>query len=97
MGFTQIIEFETNRIDEMNKLMKDWQEHAPGTPNTRGQICKDREKKNTYLVIAEFPSYEEAMKNSNDPETQQYAEQMGKLCSKAPTFRNLDQQETWQN
>jgi hypothetical protein len=42
------------------------------------------------LVIVEFDSYEEAMKNSNDPETSKYAEQMGALLDGAPKFYNLD-------
>ena len=41
-------------------------------------------------TIVEFPSYEEAMENSNRPETAAYAEKMMALCEGEVTFRNLD-------
>jgi hypothetical protein len=43
-----------------------------------------------YFMIVEFDSYEEAMKNSSDPVTSRYAEQLGALLDGPPTFYNLD-------
>ena len=43
-----------------------------------------------YLVIAEFASYESAMRNSEHPATQEFAQRMAELCDGPPTFYNLD-------
>jgi hypothetical protein len=40
--------------------------------------------------VVEFPSYEDAMSNSNLPETSAFAEKLAELCDTPPTFRNLD-------
>jgi hypothetical protein len=51
---------------------------------------KDRDAMNTYVQIVEFPSYEEAMANSDLPETAEFAAQLAALCDGPPTFRNLE-------
>ena len=43
-----------------------------------------------YVQIVEFPSYEEAMANSELPETGEFAAKLATLCDAPPTFRNLD-------
>ncbi|MDQ1536710.1 MAG: hypothetical protein QOE58_1103, partial [Actinomycetota bacterium] len=57
---------------------------------TRGTQTQDRDRANTYLQIVEFPSHEDAMANSEMPETAEFAARLAKLCDKPPTFRNLD-------
>ena len=57
---------------------------------TRGTQTRDRDADNTYVQIVEFPSYEDAMANSNMPETGAFAAQLASLCDGPPTFRNLD-------
>ena len=42
------------------------------------------------MVIVEFDSYDEAMKNSNDPATGGYAEKMTALLEGPQTFRDLN-------
>lgn len=42
------------------------------------------------VAVVEFDSYEQAMKNSNDPVTGEYAQQMGALLDGPPRFYNLD-------
>src|SRR5262245_28121533 len=91
MRFVQIIEFRTTRIDEFNQIMDEWLASTEGERiPTRGQLTQDRDRADTYLQIVEFPSYEEAMANSNRPDTTAYAERLGKLCDGPPVFRNLD-------
>ena len=41
-------------------------------------------------LIVEFADYQEAMENSNLPETSEFAEELAKLCDAPPSFRNLD-------
>jgi hypothetical protein len=91
MGFIQIIEYKTTRIDEFNAALDAWLEKTKDRrAATRGVQTRDRDAQNTYLQIVEFPSFEDAMENSNMPETSEFASQLAELCDGPPTFRNLD-------
>jgi hypothetical protein len=91
MRFIQIIEFTTSRIDELNVALDEWLSQTQGKrAATRGTQTQDRDRANTYLQIVEFPSHEEAMENSDLPETAEFATRLAKLCDEPPTFRNLD-------
>jgi len=91
MGFIQIIEFKTSRIDELNAALDAWLEQTKGMrAATRGTQTRDRDAANTYVQIVEFPSYEEAMANSTLPETSAFAAKLADLCDAPPSFRNLD-------
>jgi uncharacterized protein (DUF1330 family) len=90
-GFVQIMELKTSRIDEVEAMSKKMQEERGDTLlATKGTVTADRDRPGYYLVIVEFDSYEEAMKNSNDSATSKYAEQMGALLEQPPKFYNLD-------
>jgi uncharacterized protein (DUF1330 family) len=89
--FVQIIEFETSKIDELRKLDEEWMAATAGKRSaTRSLLCSDREKKNRYFVIVEFPSYQAAMENSELPETQHFASEQAKLADGEAKFLNLD-------
>ena len=45
---------------------------------------------NRYTTVIEFASYEDAMANSNHPDTGEFSAQMGALCDGPPSFVNLD-------
>jgi len=91
MPFIQIIEYKTSKIDELNAALDGWLEATKGKrASTRGAQTKDRDASNTYVQIVEFPSYEEAMANSNLPETGEFSAKLASLCDGPPTFRNLD-------
>lgn len=91
MPFVQVIEMTTSRIDEVQDLMDEWVEKTEGRRKTgRSVFTADRDRENTYVQIVEFPSYDEAMQNSDLPETAEFAERLAKLCDGPPAFRNLD-------
>lgn len=91
MAFVQIIEVTTSRLSEIEALMDDWLATTQGRRSAqRSLLTKDRDRANTYVQVVEFPSYEEAMANSNLPETSAFAEQLTKLCDAPPSFKNLD-------
>jgi hypothetical protein len=91
MGFVQIIEFRSSRIDEMRKLGDEWEQAAAGEDRTsRRVLCEDRDQPGHFFNIVFFDSYDEAMKNSELPVTQTFAEKMRALGDGEPTFRNLD-------
>jgi hypothetical protein len=91
MSFIQIIEYKTSRIGELNAALDGWLETTKGKrAATRGVQTRDRDASDTYVQIVEFPSYEDAMANSNLPETSEFAARLAALCDGPPTFRNLD-------
>jgi len=91
MSFIQIIEYETDRPDEMQALGDArMQADAGPPPFVRLAVTQDRDRPNRYMTIVEFPSYEVAMANNDDPKTQEFAVQMAALCTSPPVFHNLD-------
>ena len=90
MSFVQIIEFTSSRADEIRALAEGLQDSADERPRPRVMACADRDQPNHFFTIVEFGSYEEAMANSQRPETSAFAAKMAELCDGPPTFRNLD-------
>ena len=91
MSFIQIIEFATDDIDAFVEEVRRWGvESADWRTATRATLCADRDRPGTYVQLVEFPSYEAAMANSNDPRTSEFAARLGTIATAAPTFRNLD-------
>jgi len=91
MPFIQIIEYKTTRIDEVNTALDGWLEATKDKrAATRGMQTRDRDAENTYVQIVEFPSYEDAMANSDLPETSEFAARFAALCDGPPTFRILE-------
>lgn len=92
MAFIQIIEFRTDKIDEMRKLDGQWQAEArsQGATARRGILCSDRDEPGHYFQVVFFDSAEDAEKNSQLPVTQEFAGKMMALGDGEPTFRNLD-------
>ncbi|MCP3819932.1 ester cyclase [Streptomyces sp. A3M-1-3] len=91
MKFVQVIDYKTERSDDMNQLMDKWVEQTKGKRTaTHNIIGRDRSEANHYVEIVEFPSYEEAMKNSHLPETDRIFQEMVALCDGMPSFTDLD-------
>lgn len=96
MSFIQIVEYETDRADEiaavMNETAPPSADQAPGF--RRMAVTQDRDNPKRFMVILEFDSYEAAMENSNKPETDAMASQLGEMVTKGPIYHNLDVQQT---
>jgi len=89
--FIQIIDFETDNLDEGRKYVEEYRQNTKGKRTaTHGVIAQDRDNPGHYLNIIFFPSYEDAMKNSEMPETQELAGRLAGLARKGPSFVNLD-------
>ena len=91
MGYIQIVEFQTSRIDEIETLSEKFNINSGDNPDKpfRVAITEDLDRKGTYLVIAEFDSHEGAMRHSSNANTQDFAAAMGELCDGPPKFYNL--------
>jgi quinol monooxygenase YgiN len=91
MPFIQIIEFQTDDIDAFRAEVDRWEvESVDFRTATRATLTADRDNPGTFLQVVEFPSYDDAMRNSELPETAAFAEKMMAICDGPPTFRNLD-------
>jgi quinol monooxygenase YgiN len=96
-GFVQVFEFKTSHIDEVRALGQEIQTARGGKPGgpQRVIVTEDRDRPGTYINIVQFASYDEAMANSDDPQTQAFAKRMGELCDGPPRFYNLDLLQSW--
>ncbi|MDT0389665.1 hypothetical protein [Streptomyces sp. DSM 41921] len=92
MKFVQIIDFETERLDEMEQIFEEAGQRSAGRTGgpTHRMLLKDRDNPRRYLALIEFDSYEEAMSNSDDPETGRMAERLGALCIGDRVYTNCD-------
>ncbi|CAL9463787.1 ester cyclase [Streptomyces sp. Tu 3180] len=91
MTFVQLIDCRTSRLDEMDRLMDQWVEQTRGRRTaTHTLVAKDHTDAAHVVEIVEFPSYEEAMRNSQLPETDRIFREMVALCDEMPTFTDLD-------
>lgn len=93
-GFVQIIEVKTSRIEEMDALVDEMRASGAPMPMVRATMTADRDRPGYYLSILEFDSYEEAMANSQKPETAEMAKKMASLGDGPPKFYNLDVRRT---
>ncbi len=91
MAFIQTIAFTTSKFAEMQALDEQWAAATEGKRKTRRRIvAQDHDDPNRYVYLVFFDSYEEAMANSDLPETGQFAEKMMALADGPATFVNLD-------
>ena len=91
MKFVQIIEYHTSKPDQVAKLHEEFRATTEGK-RLAGRVmeCVDRNDPTRHFTIVEFPSYEDAMKNSALPETTAMSEKMMKIADGPPTFYDLD-------
>lgn len=91
MGFIQIMEIKTSKFDELESLHEQWLADTTGSRTVVSErVCRDRDQPDTYVMIVEFASYDEAMKNNDLPATAKIAAGIAALADQPPTFRNLD-------
>ena len=91
MAFIQIIDFRTKRLEEGRPYIDEYMTKTEGTRTVkRSVLCQDRDDTDHYLNIVFFDSYEDAVKNSNMPETTELATKLGQLSDGPEKFVNLD-------
>jgi hypothetical protein len=90
-GFIQFVEFEATDIDEIATELTRFPVEHPGVLTvTTSTITEDRDRPGTFVAIVEFPSYEKAMEQQDNPATQEFSANLAKIMSGAPRFRNLE-------
>jgi hypothetical protein len=89
--FIQVIDFHTSRFDEGKSAVDEYRSSTKGRRTAkRGILTKDRDEDNHYVNIVFFDSFEEAMKNSEMPETQKLAQTLAGLSDGESRFLNLE-------
>jgi quinol monooxygenase YgiN/predicted small metal-binding protein len=90
-AFVQLIEFHTDRIDEVDALTAEWADTIGSERTARWAVSTaDHDHAHTYVQIVEFPDEAAAQANSRHPVTARFAERLRKLCEGPVRFTNLD-------
>lgn len=91
MSFVQIIDCRTRRPDELNLLMDRWLERSQGRRTaTHSMVGQDRADPEHVIEIVEFPSYADAVRNAELPETDEVFRELVALCEEMPTFLDVE-------
>jgi hypothetical protein len=91
MTFVQIIEFRTNKLEDVRSGGEEYERALAGKHRVRRRVvAEDRDDPGRYFLMAFFDTYEEAMENSAMPETDALAKRMIELVDGFPTFYDLD-------
>ncbi len=91
MKFVQIMEVTTDKFDEFEALHERWRAATEGERTTELEwVLRDRDDPNRYVIVVQFESFDEAMKNNDLPATAEIASKMNELAEAPTVFRNLD-------
>ena len=91
MKFVQIMEVTTDKFDEFEALHERWLVATEGERTTELEwVLRDRDDPNRYVIVVQFDSLDEAMKNNDLPATAEIASKMNELAATPTVFRNLD-------
>lgn len=90
-GFVQMLHLKTDKIDEMKALHEEWRDRiGSATTVIKTTVVEDRDNPGWHLVWVEFPSYSAAMKNSDNPITEDFGNRISVLCEEGPSYCNLN-------
>ena len=90
MRFIQIMDYETDRGDEIDAKMREAMAMSGGPSMVRLAHTRDHDNPAHYVDIVEFQNYDEAMMNSSRPETDTMARELAAMCTSGPRYANLD-------
>ena len=90
-AFVQLVEFDTDRIAEWDAIVERWAASIGAQRTARWSVLgSDRDRPGRHVAVVEFPSYPEAMANSDHPATAAFQKELQAICTSEPQFRNLD-------
>jgi hypothetical protein len=101
LNFTQTIAVRCSDGEALVALLEEWDRNqaAADIMGYMGtHILEDRERPGEYLIVAEFgvvelgvPAADEAARNNDRPETQEWAQRMRDLIDGEPVYRDYDE------
>ncbi len=90
--FTQHVIVNCSDPEALVELLRDWTRNdasdAPGYQG--GRVLAFRDKPGRYVVQADFTTWEDAQKNNDRPQTQEWAQKLMALIDGEPKYENLD-------
>lgn len=90
-AFVQLIEFDTDRIEEWDAIVDRWAAAIGTQRAVRWSLLgADRDRPGRHVAVVEFPGYAEAMANSGHSATAAFLKELQSICRTEPEFRNLD-------
>ncbi len=96
MRFVQTIAVRVSDRGALAELMTQWHEaetgKAPGYQGSR--LLADRDDPGRYTMLVEFSSAEDANRNNDRPETQEWAAKLAAVVDGEPEFGNFDEVHT---
>jgi hypothetical protein len=91
MAFAHIIEFRTDKLDQIRSGGEDYEKDLAGKHKVRRRVvAEDQDHPGRYFLMAFCDSYEDAMQNSAPPETDALSKKMAALVDGPPSFFNLN-------
>jgi hypothetical protein len=101
MNFTQTISVRSDDPEALVELLAEW-DRSQATSDIMGymgtHLLADRENPGHYLIVAEFgvvdpdvPAADEANRNNERPETQEWAEKLRTFIEGEPSYRHYDE------
>ncbi len=91
MAFVQLVVYGTNEVEKVKEMAERYRDETKGRSKVRRvTVGADRDAPGRYATIVEFDSFEDAQANNDLPETQAFAEEMGKLADGPVAYHNLD-------
>jgi hypothetical protein len=101
VNFTQTIEIRSSQPEAIMDLLADWDRDQAAT-DIMGfagtQFLADREHPGTFMIVARFgvvdpdvPAAEEAARNNERPETQEWARRLRELIEGEPVYHHYDE------
>jgi hypothetical protein len=91
MSFVQILEFDTKQAGQVDSLITEWRAETSGKNTVKHEVvARNRTRPDHYVAIVEFPSWEDAQRNSKLAETERFAEKMAKLCDGPVKYGDYD-------
>jgi hypothetical protein len=101
VNFTQTISVRTNDPDAIIQLLEEWDRDQAGSDImgfAGSQLLADRETPGQYLLVARFAvvdpdvsAAEEAARNNERPETQEWARRFRELVDGEPVYHHYDE------
>ena len=89
-SFIQLIDYHTDQPQAVDDLLSGWIAASAGKRTARRtRVCQDVNNPAHYVEILEFDSEQDALTNSQLPETNAVHEQFTALCTAGPNFTDL--------
>ena len=101
VGFSQVISFRTDHVERIVELIEEWDD-IQSTLDVMGytgtHILRDRDDPRHLFIVAEFATtepgvsaFEEAQRNNDRPETQEWARKVRELIDEEPEWMHFDE------